>query len=121
LKMPGADGFAVLEHLRGNPEWAVIPTVVFSNSRDLDDIKKSYILGASSYHVKPSSAEALREQMKVLHDYWLTCEVPQVDSTGRQLPTDSNGKLGERFAQPSDSPATKETRVSEEINSRKNS
>jgi CheY-like chemotaxis protein len=103
LKMPGADGFAVLEHLRGNPEWAVIPTVVFSGSKDLDDIKKSYMLGASSYHVKPESLAALRRQMKVLHEYWLTCEVPAVDTTGRQLATDSKGKLGERFAQASDS------------------
>src|SRR4029077_17682662 len=73
LKMPGADGFAVLEHLRGNPEGAVIPTGVFSGSKDLDDIKKSYMLGASSYHVKPESLAALRRQMKVLHEYWLTC------------------------------------------------
>jgi len=99
LKMPEADGFAVLEHLKNNPEWAVIPTVVLTASRDLDDIKKAYMLGASSYHVKPGNPEELRHQLKVLHDYWSTCEVPQVDDTGRQLPTDSKGKLGERFAQ----------------------
>ena len=99
LKMPGSDGFAVLDHLKNNPEWAVIPTVVLSASRDLDDIKKAYMLGASSYHVKPNSPSELRCQLKVLHDYWMTCEVPEVDSTGRQLPTDSTGKLGERFAQ----------------------
>ncbi len=99
LKMPGADGFAVLEHLRVNPEWAVIPTVVLTASRDLDDIKKAYMLGATSYHVKPNSLDGLRQQLKVLHDYWMTCEVPQVDRTGRQLPTNSAGKLGERFRQ----------------------
>ena len=100
LKMRGTDGFAVLEHLKKNPEWAVIPTVVLSSSRDLDDIKKAYMLGASSYHLKPSSLDGLRQQVKVLHDYWMTCEVPEVDSTGRQMPTDSSGKLGERFGQP---------------------
>ncbi|MDB6095524.1 MAG: response regulator receiver protein [Verrucomicrobia bacterium] len=99
LKMPGTDGFAVLEHLRSNPQWAVIPTVVLSGSADLDDIKKAYMLGASSYHVKPHSMEDLRQQLKVLHDYWMTCEVPQVDETGRQLHTNSAGKLGERFPQ----------------------
>lgn len=99
LKMPEVDGFAVLEHLKNNPEWAVIPTVVLTSSRDLDDIKKAYMLGASSYHVKPGSAEALRAQLKVLHEYWMTCEVPQVDSSGRQLQTESRGKLGERFKQ----------------------
>ncbi len=99
LKMPGTDGFAVLEHLQQNPEWAIIPTVVLTSSRDLDDIKKAYMLGASSYHVKPNSPPDLRAQLKVLHDYWMTCEVPQVDITGRQLHTDSEGKLGERFEQ----------------------
>lgn len=99
LKMPEADGFAVLEHLKNNPEWAVIPTVVLTSSRDLDDIKKAYMLGASSYHVKPGSPGELRRQLKVLHDYWVTCEVPQVDGNGRQLPTDSKGKLGERYEQ----------------------
>src|SRR5687767_8618116 len=96
LKMPGADGFAVLQHLKENPEWAVIPTMVLTSSKDLDDIKKAYMLGASSYHLKPSKTEDLRHQLKVLHDYWMTCEVPEVDSTGRQLRTDSVGKLGER-------------------------
>jgi CheY-like chemotaxis protein len=99
LNMPGTDGFAVLEHLKKNPEWAIIPTVVLTASRDLDDIKKAYMLGATSYHVKPGSFDELRQQLKVLHDYWMTCEIPQVDSTGRQLHTDSVGKLGERYAQ----------------------
>lgn len=100
LKMPGQDGFAVLEHLKNNPGWAVIPTVVLTSSPDLDDIKKAYMLGASSYHVKPNSTDELRHQLKVLHDYWMTCQVPEVDITGRQLRTDSRGKLGERFEQP---------------------
>jgi PAS domain S-box-containing protein len=100
LKMPGADGFAVLEHLKNNPEWAVIPTVVLTGSADLDDIKKAYMLGASSYHVKPSAPDGLRKVLLALNNYWLTCEVPEVDSTGRQLRTNSAGKLGERFEQP---------------------
>jgi CheY-like chemotaxis protein len=100
LKMSGTDGFAVLEYLQENPEFAIIPTVVLTSSRDLDDIKKAYMLGASSYHVKPTSPPDLRVLLKVLHDYWMTCEVPQVDINGRQLRTDSVGKLGERFEQP---------------------
>ena len=97
LKMPGKDGFAVLEHLKNNPEWAIIPTVVLSGSNDLDDIKKAYRLGASSYHVKPSTLPELNKLVRVLHDYWMVCEVPLVDSTGRQLPTISSGKLGARY------------------------
>ena len=105
LKMPGIDGFAVLEFLKNNPEWKVIPTIVLSASSDLDDIKKAYMLGASSYHVKPSTAEGLREQLAVINAYWMTCQVPLVDITGKQLRTDSKGKLGERFPQPGDEPS----------------
>jgi CheY-like chemotaxis protein len=104
LKMPGTDGFAVLEFLKSNPEWKVIPTIVLSASSDLDDIKKSYMLGASSYHIKPNTAEELRQQLAVINAYWMTCQVPQVDVTGRQLHTNSHGKLGERFPQASDEP-----------------
>jgi len=102
LKMPRADGFAVLEFLKTNPEWRVIPTVVLSASSDLDDIKKSYMLGASSYHVKPLRPEDLRKQLEIINAYWMTCQVPEVDLTGKQLRTDSVGKLGERFPQPGD-------------------
>jgi len=105
LKMPGTDGFAVLEFLKSNPEWKVIPTIVLSASSDLDDIKKSYMLGASSYHIKPNTAEELRQQLAVINAYWMTCQVPQVDLTGRQLHTNSRGKLGERFSQGDTGPA----------------
>jgi CheY-like chemotaxis protein len=97
LKMPALDGFAVLHHLKQNPKWSVIPTVVFTASGDADDIKTAYRLGASAYHVKPSSGEALRKQLKILNDYWATCEVPEIDATGCQSETTHIGRLGERF------------------------
>jgi CheY-like chemotaxis protein len=106
LKMPRADGFAVLEFLKGNPDWKVIPTIVLSASSDLDDIKKSYMLGASSYHIKPHGFEALQHQLAIINSYWITCQVPEVDITGKQLPTDSKGKLGERFPQADSSAGT---------------
>jgi CheY-like chemotaxis protein len=94
-----ADSFDILQHLKNNPEWRIIPTVVLSSSEEADDIKKAYMLGATCYHVKPIDYLALRKQLKILHDYWMTCRVPAVDRTGRQLPTKSAGRPGERFAQ----------------------
>ena len=110
LKMPRVDGFAVLEFLKRNPEWAVIPTIVLSASSDRDDIKKSYMLGASSYHIKPQSGEELRKQLAVINAYWMTCQVPEVDVTGKQLRTNSEGKLGERFPQPGNEVASSKQR-----------
>lgn len=97
LKMPKGDGFSVLQHLKSTPEWAVIPTVVFSASEDLDDIKRAYMLGAGSYIIKPPTFAGMRECLRVFYDYWMWCETPAIDSTGKRLPTDSKGKLGERF------------------------
>jgi CheY-like chemotaxis protein len=99
LKMPGVNGFDVLEFLKGNPEWAVIPVIVFSSSADPDDIKRAYQMGASSYHVKPGTSEVLAHQVLVLHAYWMTCEVPEADLSGRHLATKSTGKLGQKFPQ----------------------
>jgi len=101
LKMPDGDGFEVLQHIKSNPAWAAIPAVVLSGSADPDDIRTAYLLGASTYHTKPASFEELRAQLKILHDYWMTCQIPEVDLTGKQLRTDADGKLGERFPQPS--------------------
>jgi DNA-binding NarL/FixJ family response regulator len=74
--------------------------VILSGSQDNDDIKKAYLLGASAYHVKPSSPAALRTLVKALHDYWLMCEFPEVDRSGKQRKTHGTHKLGERFTAP---------------------
>jgi CheY-like chemotaxis protein len=102
LKMPNGDGFSVLQHLKSKPEWAVIPTVVFSGSADLDDIKRSYMLGAGSYLVKRGDFSEMRRLLNVFYDYWLECETPATDESGKQLATKSKGKLGERFVNQGD-------------------
>jgi CheY-like chemotaxis protein len=96
LKMPGLDGFMVLEFLRKKPESAVIRTVVLSGSQDNDDIKKAYWLGASGYVVKPSSPAELRKVVKTLHDYWLLCERPYRNGPSEQRPMAGCHKLGAR-------------------------
>ncbi len=100
LKMPGFDGFAVLEFLKGNLESANIPAVILSGSQDNDDVTRAYLLGASSYHVKPSDPTSLRSLLKVLHDYWLVCETPEVDRFGKRVESSGSHKLGERFDLP---------------------
>jgi CheY-like chemotaxis protein len=97
LKMPLEDGFSVLGFLKSKPDFAVIPTVVLSASADLDDIKKSYILGASAYMLKPQEFAELERLLRLLLDFWSACEVPEVSATGKRLETQSAGKLGERI------------------------
>lgn len=104
LKMNDGDGFDLLQNLKHNPLWAIIPTIVLSGAGDLDDIKKTYALGASCYLTKPSGYNALKGLMGKLIDFWNECEVPEIDITGRMLKTESAGKLGEGFASPSEEP-----------------
>lgn len=98
LKMPVADGFAVLEFMRSRSDFAMTPTVLFSGSSDPDDVKTAYRLGASSYIVKPATVEALRRCLRTVYEYWSLCEVPEAHPTGEHMRTDSRGKLGERFS-----------------------
>ena len=99
LKMPRGDGFSILAFLKSTPRSAIILTVVLSASGDLDDVKKAYIMGATAYVIKPLLYDELARIIRVLVDFWMLCEVPQVDEAGKRLSTDSAGKLGERFPQ----------------------
>lgn len=82
LEMPLADGLDLLRFVKENAEGGVIPTVVFSSSTNPDDVERCYRLGASSYHVKPTTFEALRSQLQVLHAYWTTCFFPETSAAG---------------------------------------
>jgi CheY-like chemotaxis protein len=102
LKMPDGDGFDLLQNLKQNPLWAIIPTIVLSASGDPDDIKQTYALGASCYLTKPGPYEDLKKLMGELVRFWDKCEVPEIDITGKMLETDSTGKLGARFPKSTD-------------------
>lgn len=97
LKMPVQDGFSVLQNIKEHPQWKVIPVLVLSGSVDHDDVKRSYAMGASCFLKKPGTYSDLRNLLKLFYEFWKTCEVPAIDSTGKQLPTGHTGKLGERF------------------------
>jgi CheY-like chemotaxis protein len=53
LKMPGKDGFDVLEWLRGEPDHKDLPVVVLTATDDLRQMNKAYALGAQSFLTKP--------------------------------------------------------------------
>lgn len=99
LKMPDGDGFALLENIRGKPQWAVIPTIVISGSSDSDDIKKAFLVGANAFFVKPRNLADYEKIVRVIFDFWNLSETPEVDERGQQLHTKSAGKLGEHIPQ----------------------
>ena len=52
ILMPKRDGFFVLEAIKSNPKWKLIPVIILSNLGDDDDIKKALGTGANDYFVK---------------------------------------------------------------------
>jgi hypothetical protein len=59
-----------------------------------------YLLGASSFFVKPPTLGALKALLRKIHEYWTECEVPEVDKDGYALTTNDTGRLGARYKKP---------------------
>lgn len=76
LKMPRLSGFEVLEWLRQRPEHQVIPTIVWSSSADLRDVKRAYCLGANGYLCKPTDFARFKVMVGHLLAFWDDCLKP---------------------------------------------
>lgn len=77
LKMPRKSGFDVLQWLKSHEECFVVPIIVLSSSRQEDDIRRAYRLGANCYFTKPADFGELQNLVRRIYDYWLVCERPQ--------------------------------------------
>lgn len=71
LKMPRADGFAVLEWLQTQPALKQnILVVVLSQFGDVSQVQRAYALGANSFLNKPLSREDLANLIRHYAPYW---------------------------------------------------
>ena len=66
IRMPRADGFAVLEKVKADPELRHIPVVMLTSTDDQAEIRRCYSLGANSYVVKSISYEEFQERVRAL-------------------------------------------------------
>ncbi len=63
LRLPGDDGWAVLEQLKKEPELSSIPVIVFTASVAEPQRNRALAMGAADYLVKPLSAASLRKSV----------------------------------------------------------
>lgn len=71
LKLPRRSGLEVLEWLRSRPgALGRTPIVVLTSSRENQDVKRAYELGANSYLVKPVEFDGLLEMIRTAGLYW---------------------------------------------------
>jgi two-component system, response regulator len=71
LKLPKIDGREVLRRLKSDRRTMIIPVVVFTSSREQQDIVETYMLGVNSYIVKPMDFEQFTEALRQLGMYWV--------------------------------------------------
>lgn len=55
IKMPGMDGFEVLERLRRTPSYASVPVILLTSMGSEADVVRGFQLGADDYILKPFS------------------------------------------------------------------
>ena len=77
LNMPKKDGREVLREMKQHPDFKRIPVVVFTTTKNENEIKRCYELGANTYVVKPISFDALLRVVEDIRNYWFnTASVP---------------------------------------------
>ncbi|MBC7848312.1 MAG: response regulator [Chitinophagaceae bacterium] len=77
LNMPKKDGREALKEIKSDKELCKIPVIIFTTSKQQEDIESMYMLGSNSYITKPSSFDGLLSIAKEIETYWFhTVELP---------------------------------------------
>lgn len=61
LRLPGRNGWTVLEQIKNEPELSAIPVIVFTASAGVSQQERALSMGAADYLVKPLSSAKLKE------------------------------------------------------------
>jgi CheY-like chemotaxis protein len=77
LNMPKKNGREALQELKTHPLFKSIPVIVYTTTKNEQEIRRCYELGANSYVVKPARFEALLKVVEDIRSYWLnTVSIP---------------------------------------------
>lgn len=77
IKLPKRSGLEVLAWIRSHPNFRVLPVMLLTSSRMESDIAEAYELGANAYIVKPSRFEEFQQVVKLVYQFWASCEKPR--------------------------------------------
>lgn len=77
LNMPKKDGREVLKEIKQHPELKKIPVIIFTTTKNENEIRRCYELGANTYVVKPVSFDGLVKVIQEIRGYWFnTASIP---------------------------------------------
>jgi CheY-like chemotaxis protein len=66
LNMPVMNGFDCLFYFKNHPEYKDIPVVIFTTSKNKNDIKRTQDLGAKWYLAKPDDFNVLCKKLEII-------------------------------------------------------
>jgi chemotaxis family two-component system response regulator Rcp1 len=72
LNITPVSGLEILAQVRANPKLECIPVVVISGSRNAEDVRRAYQLGANCFITKPNSLDQFVRCLKACHEFWAT-------------------------------------------------
>lgn len=76
IKLPKISGIEILSQLKANESTKTIPVVILTSSKENQDIKACYDLGANSYIVKPVDFDSFSKAVSDLGMYWMLLNNP---------------------------------------------
>lgn len=81
LNLPRKDGREVLQDMKGDPRFRLIPVVVLTTSEAEQDVVRTYELRANCYITKPVDLEKFITIVRSIEDFWLTIvRLPTMDT-----------------------------------------
>jgi CheY-like chemotaxis protein len=80
IKMPGKDGFDVLEWLGQRPALKEMPVVILTSSYEERDVQRARELGAQDYFVKSAKCHDLEKVADTIARRWLARHWLTVDA-----------------------------------------
>jgi CheY-like chemotaxis protein len=72
LNMPKKDGREVLHYMKQHPVYKRIPVIIFTTTKNENEVRYCYDLGANTYIVKPTTFDGLLKVLEEIRSYWLT-------------------------------------------------
>lgn len=76
LKMPKVTGVEVLRDVKSSEKLKCIPVVMLTSSREAQDLRECYRLGANGYVVKPVDANQFTQAITNIGAYWAATNEP---------------------------------------------
>ena len=84
LKLPKVDGLEVLQQIRSDDKFKLIPVVVLTSSHEERDLVVSYQLGVNAYVVKPVDFHEFVNAVKELGGFWALINEPPPGSVKKR-------------------------------------